>query len=355
MKKIILSGGGTLGSVSPLVALYKNFTEEKYDLEFLWVGTHKGPEAAFVRGYGIPYRAIPAGKFRRYASLKNIFDPLLVLAGFAASFFLLIRYRPNVIVSAGGYVSVPLVWAGWILRIPALIHQQDARVGLANKLMAPFARRITSAFERGYKYFGTKKCVVIGNPVRSDLYQNDKAKALVFFGFSNTVPTILVLGGGTGAQTLNRLVMQTLENLVQFCQIIHATGKGKMATEARHSRYRSYEFLDAEAIAMAYAASDLVVSRAGMSTLTELAYLQKPVVVIPIPGTHQEDNAHEFTKHNACELLNQKELDPKSFSQILKDMVYDSALLHELSKNIGKVMPRSANRKIMEEVLVLMK
>lgn len=356
-EKIIFTGGGTLGSVSPLLALSQDMQASGMECEFLWVGTKHGPEAFFIREYNIPYRSIPSGKFRRYFSLQNFFDPLFVFFGFIFSFFLLLRRRPSLIISAGGYVGVPLIWAGWLLRVPALVHQQDALPGLANKLTAPFAAKITVTFERSLKYFGSKKSVITGNPVRHDLIfrDEDRGRAYEFFGFSKLFPVVLILGGGTGASALNEIILQSLEKLLSFCQVIHSAGRGKMNIIATHSRYRSFEFLDRETLKLAYAAADLVVSRAGMSTLTELAFLKKPAIFIPIPSSHQEENINEFTRYNACMVLHQHELTAENFSQAIREVLFDHPLLHALSRNIGKVLLPDANARMLSEIVKILK
>ncbi|TSC91660.1 MAG: UDP-N-acetylglucosamine-N-acetylmuramyl-(pentapeptide) pyrophosphoryl-undecaprenol N-acetylglucosamine transferase, partial [Candidatus Berkelbacteria bacterium Licking1014_85] len=183
------------------------------------------------------------------------------------------------------------------------------------------------------------------------LYFADKEKAIDFFGFQKEVPVILIIGGGTGSQVMNSLVLHSLDHLVKFCQIIHSTGWGRTETEARHSRYRRYEFIDRNTMKMAYAAADLVVSRAGMSTITELAYLGKAAALIPIPRSHQELNAYELGKYNACEILNQNELDPGAFAQIIEDLLRDKSLLHSLSSNIQKVMPKDATERVIKEIV----
>jgi len=355
MLKIILSGGGTLGSVSPLIAIFEEFKNQGYECEFLWVGTSNGPEIEFVAQYNIPYVSIPSGKFRRYIAIQNFFDPLIIFFGFVKSIFIISRFKPSIILSAGGFVSVPLVFAGWLLRVPCLIHQQDARRGLANRFMAPFAKKITVTLEKSLKDFNIKKTAHTGNPVRKDLVFLDTQKAFEYFGLAKDVPVVLVLGGGTGAATINSLVLNSLQSIVEYCQIIHSTGHGKMNVEAKHSRYKSFEFLSAEDLKMAYACADLVISRAGMSTLTELAYLGKPTILIPIPNGHQEENAYEFGRYNACEILNQQELDPKSFSDIIKDILFDSAFMHDIARNIGKVMPRDASERVVNEIMKIIK
>lgn len=349
--KIFLSGGGTLGSVSPLVAIYLELKRCLPQSEFLWAGTKNGPEKKMVEEYGISFYALPSGKYRRYFSLQNIFDSILILANFFVSFFLLIRYRADIIISAGGFVSVPLVLAGWILGIPSLIHQQDVEAGLANKLMSPFAKKITVTFESSISSFPRKKSIVTGNPCRQDLELGHKEKSISFFGFSNTVPVILFLGGGRGAAWLNSFVEKNLDNLLQFSQIIHSSGIGKMKNFPKHLRYRGYEYLDKNLMKMSYSAADLVVSRAGMSTLTELAYLQKPALLIALPQSHQVKNAREFEKKEAAKVFDQSALDEKNFVKNIQELLYNHTQLQKLSHNISRIFPRDANERVVKEIM----
>ena len=171
--KIVFSGGGTLGPVTPLLGIYEVLKDNYPTAKFLWVGTKSGPEGELVRKQGIYFVGLTTGKFRRYRSFLNIVDFFLAFFGFFASLVFLIRHRPSVCVSAGGFVSVPLHLAAWCLRIPTWIHQQDARVGLSNKLMAPLARLITTALEKNVRQFSKKKTVWLGNPVRADILTGD--------------------------------------------------------------------------------------------------------------------------------------------------------------------------------------
>lgn len=347
--KILLSGGGTIGSVSPLIAIFEEIKKQQPKDEFLWLATRNGPELKLILGYQIPVKVIFAGKFRRYFSFKNFLDPFLVILGFFQAFFIILKFKPDAILSAGGFVSVPVVWAGWLLRKPALIHQQDVGMGLANKLMAPFAKIITVTFPRSLTDFPAEKTVLTGNPVRPDILTGSKEEGYKNFNLSPELPTILVIGGGTGAQRLNNIVIEALPELSSFCQMIHLTG-GKIEKIVEHPRYHGYDFLT-EQLKDAYAVADLVISRAGMSVLTELAVLGKPAIIIPIPASHQEQNAIEFFKNNAALLVEEKNLTPAGFLEAIKELLADKVQLENLSRNIKKIMPADAAQKIVKMIL----
>lgn len=358
--KIILTGGGTIGSVTPLIALAEEIKKRAPDAEFLWIGTKGGPEKKVVESYNIKFMSVPAGKLRRYFFWKNFLDPVLIIAGFLKSLWLIFKFKPKIILSAGGFVAVPVIWAGWILRKPSLIHQEDLRPGLANKLTARFAKIITVTFPESQKYF--PRSVVTGNPVRQEIFTGSREHAAEIFKLEKDLPTLLVLGGGTGALSLNKTVIEAAPRLLEFCQIIHATGgrfDEKTFTisellKTENSRYHTFDFLVSE-FKDAYAAADLVVSRAGMGTLTELAVLGKPTVLIPIPGSHQEDNAYYFKKQNAVVLWDERQLTPENFSAAVSELLNNKVELENLSRNIKGVMPADAQEKMADEILKVTK
>lgn len=347
--KIIFSGGGTIGSVSPLLAIAEATRQQQGDAEFLWLATKNGPEKKLIFEYKIPVKEITAGKFRRYFDLRNFFMPLFIFFGFIQSFFIILKFKPSVILSAGGYVAVPVVWAGWFLKVPCIIHQQDVLPGLANKLMSPFAKVISVTFEQSLKDFPAKKTILTGNPVRPDILTGDRHQAYDFFKLDSSKSTVLIIGGGTGAEKLNNLVIKSLGNLLSFCQVIHITG-GKSENIAEHSNYRHYDFLTKE-MKLAYVAADIIVSRAGMSALSELQALRKPSIIIPMPNSHQEANATEFFKKNAIAMLNQSDLTPENFSASIKHLLEDKVEQQNLVRNMEKVLPINATEKILATFL----
>ena len=341
--KILLTGGGTGGSVTPLLALAEGLRaqSEAGEYNFLWIGTRDGIEKGMVEKEGIIFRSIFAGKLRRYFNWQNFIDPFLIIAGFFQSLSIILKWKPNLIISAGSFVATPVVTAGWFARVPIIIHQMDVRPGLSNKLAAPFAKVVTVTFEKSLASFGNK-AVLTGNPIRPrllDLYHEHRAKIKTDEG---SLPVVLILGGGTGAQFINELVEKSLTELTAICELIHLTGKNKKINITTATNYQSYEFLNLEELAWAYAAADIVISRAGIGTLTELAVLGKPTIIIPIPESHQEANAQIFHEAEAAILLKQNELTAELFSKFLKKFIDDKQLWQELSTNIRIVIKPNA-------------
>jgi len=351
--KILLTGGGTVGSVTPLLAVVDELSasakasarQRREDFEFLWVGTRSGPEREIMKKEKITFKKIASGKLRRYFSLRNLFTPIWILIGFIQSIFIILKFRPNWIISAGGFVSVPVVWVGWLLGRKILIHQQDVRAGLANKLMAPFARVITVTFKKSLEDYG-KKAKWTGNPSRSGKLQVTSNK---FFKLKKGLPVVLILGGGTGAKFINDLVTDSVEELTEFCQIIHITGKGKkskMPTSIKN--YNGYEFLHYQQMTEAYIRADIVVSRCGLSTLTELSHLGKASILFPMPHTHQIENARLFETKSAAIVLDQPVLEKTFFVEKIKELLDDKSLRDSLHNNISLVIKRGAAKKLAE-------
>jgi len=343
--RILLSGGGTMGPVSPLIAVYQKLKAQKPDTEFLFVGTKNGPEKKVIESYKIDFKAISSGKFRRYFSLRNLLDPFKIIAGFFQSILILKKFKPNAIVIAGGFVGVPVSLAANILHIPVLVHQQDILAGLSNKLMANTAKAITVSFEVSVKDFFPDKTFLTGNPVREEIYTCDMAHSRDFLNLRDDMPTLLVLGGGTGAQFINDLVKQSLAELLQFCQVVHIAGHGK-TNDVKAENYHQFEFLNNE-MQEALCAADLVVSRAGLSTLSELIILAKPTILIPIPG-HQEVNAGYFAKNNAAQVLSQESVNNSIFAETIRGLIFSKAEKENLSRNIVKMMSRDGAENVVK-------
>jgi len=351
--RVLLTGGGTMGSVTPLIAIAEEIKKQREDAEFLWLGTKNGPERNVIKEYGIQFNPIVYGKWPRYFSIENFLAPFKVLAGFFQAILIIIKFNPDIILSAGAFVSVPVVWAGWLLRKKSLIHQQDVKPGLANKLMALFANKITVTFDESLKYFNEKKAVLTSNPVRPEILEGDRERAIQKFKLEQNIPTVLFLGGGTGSLKINEVVIKAVPLLVNFCQIIHVTGKNKDNYKGiDNPRYHKYEFL-IEEIKDVYAISDLVVSRAGLGTLTELSVLAKPAILVPLPG-HQELNAIYYSKNNAAILLEQKELTAESLVRKIKFLLENHVELENLSRNINKMIDKDATKKIVSEIFKLL-
>lgn len=317
---ILFSGGGTLGPVTPLLAVAAAVRASRPEAQLSWVGTHGGPEKRLVAEANIPFYAVSSGRFRRYASLRNVADAFRVLAGFGQSLALLRRLRPDVVVSAGGFVAVPVCWAARILGIRVYIHQQDVIPGLANKLSLGAATSVSVALEKSLADFASKHPVWTGNPIRPAVFEGSRERAVAAFGLDPARRTLLVLGGGTGAAGVNALVHGALPRLSAY-NVVHVTGAGKADAAVTAPHYAQRELLTAD-MPDALAVADLVVTRAGMGSLTELAALGKPCVIIPMPGSHQEANAAAYGASGAP-VLDQRELTPETLADAVAALLAD--------------------------------
>ncbi|MFH1188202.1 MAG: undecaprenyldiphospho-muramoylpentapeptide beta-N-acetylglucosaminyltransferase [bacterium] len=402
--KILFTGGGTGGSVTPLIAIYQELDsdERQRQFEFFWIGGKEGIEKEIVEKYNIKYYPIASGKLRRYFSFQNFIDPFRIIKGFFQSIKILRKTRPEIIVAAGSYISVPVVWAGNFLKIPVLVHQQDIQVGLANKLMSKRAKKITVSLEESLKNFPKQKTVFTGNPVRKEalefystagvsqertparlrqvmedisfphrsplqgdsdgaleetLEQQDKSYIKNKYKLDD-LPVVLFIGGGTGAEQINKAVIKHLEKILQIANVFHIAGKSKKIDIANNikniHRYYQFDFMGKDIFAIMNFA-DLVISRAGMSTLSELSVLGKPVIIIPIPNSHQEKNANIFYKNNAAIVYEQKYLEDDSFPELISELLTNRSKLNNLSLNIRKMMPNDAAKRVSEIVMDIIK
>ena len=329
--RILLSGGGTLGPVTPLLALAEHLKE---DNDFLWIGTVDGPERALVEAAGIRFASVPAGKIRRYADVRNVTDPFKNVAGTAAALSLIGEFKPNVHVTAGGFVSVPVAAAGKLRGVPLIVHQQDIEPIRSNLVMARVAAAVTASCDGAAEGFARFKPDVVGNPVRKFLRDAAARPAL-----SATPPTVLVLGGGTGALGLNRRITAALDRLTEFCQIVHVTG-GKtdgvgvgLAPTQTGDRYRVITFMRNE-LADAYRSADLVISRAGFGTLSELAVFKKPTLLVPLPDSPQEKNARYVVGRNAAELLAERACTVQLLTRVVRRLLDDVDQRKMLGENL---------------------
>ncbi|HYV33323.1 MAG TPA: UDP-N-acetylglucosamine--N-acetylmuramyl-(pentapeptide) pyrophosphoryl-undecaprenol N-acetylglucosamine transferase [Candidatus Limnocylindria bacterium] len=358
--KILLVGGGSGGPVAPLLAIAEEIKKSHPKAHFLLVGTKSGPERMMAASAKIAFAHVEAGKLRRYASLKNLAAPALTIAGFLQAFKILKAFKPDCVFGTGSFVQVPVVWAAWLLKIPVVLHQQDLAAGLANKLCQFAAKKITVTFEASLRGFSesmgffykkrSDKIILTGNPFREELKKGDKESAIKTFNLKTDLPTLLVLGGGTGAEFINSLIVKTLPELSRTVQIIHSTGKGKFNAE-KNENYHPYEFIDN--MAEAYAAADMVVARAGLSTITELSHLGKLSIIIPLPESHQEINALFLLRANAAVVLNQQRVVPEAFIELIRKLLFAHEAQVALKANIEKIMPHDANKKISEIIIKL--
>lgn len=360
-KTIMFSGGGTGGSVTPLLAVAEELLKDDENFNLLFIGSSNGPEKDLVLNFPekkIKFINIISGKWRRYFSLNNFFDLFKIFFAIFSALVILKRERPALVISAGSFVSVPLIWAAAIWRIPVLIHQQDIRPGLANKLMAPFARVITISFEKSFVDYGPR-AVLTGNPLKDvSSYEFKKNETRKKYSLELGWPLVLVIGGGTGALALNELTEEAIanHNLLDICQLVHLTGRGKSkCLKIARQNYQAFEFLDQSEVLALMAAADLVISRCGLGVLTELSALAKTTILIPMPNSHQEENAAVFDDAKAALVLNQLEINSQTLKLEIEKLLSDAKLRGELINNISKVMKPQAAKNMAAIIFEMIK
>ncbi len=342
-----------MGSVSPLLAVAAELKAREKGVEFLFVGTVDGPEKETVESYRISFKSISSGKLRRYADLRNLTDPFRILKGFFQSLSIINDFRPDAVMIAGAYVGVPLAWAAKLRGVPVLVHQQDIETGLANKLMSNAAKRITVSFDISLRDFPAGKVVLTGNPLREEFYHCDKAKSREFFHLRDDQPIVLITGGGTGSRNINDWTIKALPKIVKFAQVIHTTGAGK-AKQFESENYHQYEFLKHE-MPEALCVADIVVCRAGLSTLSELAVCGKPAIIIPMHETHQEHNAAYYRKRSAAVVLSEPSLNAEVLADSLRELLSNKEKLASLSENIRKIMPADGAKRVADVLMGMIK
>lgn len=349
--KIIFSGGYTLGPVTPLLAVFDIIKSKYPEAKFLWVGTRKGPEKALVEEKGIKFTTMSSGKIRRYVSIWNVVDIFRIIFGFFQSLKLMWQEDPDVCISAGGFVSVPLHWAAWLFGVPTWIHQQDVQVGMSNHLMAPFAKVITTALENNVKKFNQKKTFWLGNPIRKEILQGKRSDAMKLFNLDKNLPVVFATGGGTGSMCVNQLIIEAVQHLRGFVQIIHLSGKDRpqelVERAVKHfDYYQVHQFFTHE-MSSAYAVADIVVSRGGFGTLTEIAALNKIAIIIPKPG-HQEENVKFLEKAGAVISLNENLSDGNLLAKTIRDLLQDKVKQKQLQMQLSKMLPLAKKEDILE-------
>lgn len=310
MKKIVLTGGGTAGHVTPNLALVPTLIEEGFEIEY--IGSYEGIEKSLVADYGLKYHGISTGKLRRYFDIKNFTDPFRVIKGFFESSKLMKEIKPDIVFSKGGFVSVPVVMAAGRKKIPVIIHESDMTPGLANKLAIPSATKVCCNFPETLKHLPEEKAVLTGTPIRQELLSGDKLEALKFCGFTANKPVIMIIGGSLGAAAVNDSMRKILPELLKDFQVVHLCGKGKLDESLQNTEgYIQFEYIKKE-LADLFALADIVVSRAGANAICELLALQKPNLLIPLSAKASRGdqilNARSFEKQGYSMVLEEEEI-----------------------------------------------
>lgn len=324
MKRIVLTGGGTAGHVTPNIALISRLKQENWDIHY--IGSYQGIEKELIESIGVAYYGIASGKLRRYFDPKNFSDPFKVLKGCKEASSLLKQLKPDVVFSKGGFVAVPVVLSAKRRHIPVIIHESDITPGLANKLCISSANKICANFPETLNYLPKDKAVLTGTPIRPELFKGNRIRGLDFCGFTANLPVLLVVGGSTGAVALNEAVRNLLPTLLKRFQVIHLCGKGKTKPELKQlSGYAQYEYISAE-LSDLLAAADVVVSRAGANAICELLALRKPNILIPLPAASSRGdqilNAESFERQGYSYVLKEEDLTNETLLNAVTD-VYD--------------------------------
>jgi len=321
MKRIILTGGGTAGHVTPNLALIPRLLKDGWDVHY--VGEANSVEERLTASIeGVTYHAVSCGKLRRYFDLKNFSDPFKVIKGIAQAASLIRKLKPNVVFSKGGFVSVPVVYGAKLNGVPIVCHESDMTPGLANKLTAPFANVMCCTFPEAAKLAGAKG-LYTGTPIRPEILKGNRANGLKRFGFKDGIPVIMITGGSSGAVAINEAVRGALPKLTQCFQVLHLCGPGNFNASLEGTKnYTQCEYLDAE-MADAYACADILLSRAGSNTLCEIVALRKPALLVPYPkGASRGDqiiNAQSFVDRGLAHQLLQENMTSESlYEHIIK-------------------------------------
>ncbi|MBR4360733.1 MAG: undecaprenyldiphospho-muramoylpentapeptide beta-N-acetylglucosaminyltransferase [Clostridia bacterium] len=353
MKRIVLTGGGTAGHVTPHLAILPHLVEEGYEVHY--IGTEEGIEHQMMAKAGVTYHAVKSGKLRRYHDWKNFTDPFRVIAGAFQSARLMGKLKPDVCFSKGGFVSVPVVVGAWLHRVPTLCHESDLTPGLANKICSKFAKKVATTFPECAKALG-KKGVCVGTPMRPELFAGQREKGLRMCGFSGEKPVLMMMGGSSGAQSVNKALRDILPRLLETMDVLHLTGKGNLDESlSALPGYRQFEFLSDE-LPDALACADLILSRAGSNAICEFQALKKPMLLVPYPkGASRGDqilNAESFRKRGLCHVLLQENMTADALFDALMDLQKDR---EQLVRNLTQAPPADGTQAVLRLIREIQK
>ncbi|WP_213818438.1 undecaprenyldiphospho-muramoylpentapeptide beta-N-acetylglucosaminyltransferase [Garciella nitratireducens] len=350
MRKILMTGGGTAGHVTPNIALFPSL--RKNGFEIFYIGTESGIEKKLIEQENIPYFSIKAGKLRRYFDIKNITDIAKISKGYFQALSIIHKIKPNIVFSKGGFVSSPVVWAAWTKRIPVIIHESDITPGLANKISIPFSKSICYSFPETINYLPKDKSKLTGIPVRQNLFQGNKNFGKKLCSFDSKSPIVLIIGGSLGSQVLNNIIRSSLQDLLKNFQICHICGKGNFDLNLKNLKgYKQFEYVSDE-LPHLFAAADIIISRAGATTLNEILALKKPNILIPLSKQASRGdqilNAESYKKHGFSFVIREEELNVEKLIDALKT-VYNERNIYV--KNMSKSNMANGIEEVMNVIL----
>lgn len=323
-KKIVLTGGGTAGHITPNIALLPRLAQKGYEVSY--IGSYEGMEKRLIEDFNIPYYGIATGKFRRYFDLKNFTDPFRVMKGFSEARRILKQIQPDIVFSKGGFVAVPVIRAAASLKIPCVIHESDMTPGLANKICIPVAKRVCCNFPETMRSLPAEKAVLTGSPIREELLKGSRSAAYKLCGFDSSKPVLMVIGGSLGSAAINQAVREALPKLLTDFQIVHICGKDKIDNLLLNTRgYKQFEYLKDE-LKDVFAMADVVVSRAGANAICELLALKKPNLLIPLSaGASRGDqilNARSFEAQGFSIVIDEDYLSPSLLTEKVQELYF---------------------------------
>ena len=357
--RIVLTGGGTGGHLYPLVTVAKKIKEKREGVEFLYLGLKKELEKKIMNENSIEMKYVMSGKFRRYASLMNFIDIFKIPIGIIQALWHLLWYMPDAIFSKGGYASIPVVFAGWLYRIPILTHESDSIPGVANRIIGKFSNRIAISYPRAERYFLKTKVYLTGNPVREQILNGDRDACYHKFSLTESRPVILVLGGSQGARAINESIVNALNDIVKVAQVIHQTGENNykevihkirsVGIKEFRDNYYPVPFLEVDDLSNAFATANIVISRAGANSIAEIAANKKPAILIPLStsaNNHQKMNAYSLAEEGGAIVLEESNLGKHILLQKIKKIIENEDFRKKLSENIAKFYHKDAGDKI---------
>ncbi|MCV9951969.1 undecaprenyldiphospho-muramoylpentapeptide beta-N-acetylglucosaminyltransferase [Paenibacillus sp. BT-177] len=350
-KKIMFTGGGSSGHVAVNLALIPHLLEQHWSVQY--IGSEQGIERNLISGLeDVCYFSIATGKLRRYFDWNNVKDPFKVLKGISQAYRIIKKEKPDIIFSKGGFVSVPVVLAGWLNKVPVIIHESDLTPGLANKISSMFATEICTTFPETTEYFRSKNTRYIGAIVRDELKEGKAAKGLAYCGFTRNKPIMLIMGGSLGSKKINELVWLNLEALLAHFQIVHICGKDQVNESIRTNGYQQFEYINDE-LADVMTMADMVVSRAGSNSIFEFLTLRKPMLLIPLSKAvsrgDQILNAKSFKAQGLCEFLEEEDLESERFVDMILRLYEKRS---DYIRNMEKINTDQSTSKLLDLIKV---
>lgn len=353
MKKIVMTGGGTAGHVTPNIALMPALKDAGYDIEY--IGSYNGIEKNLIESLGVKYHGIASGKLRRYFDIKNFSDPFRVIKGYGQAISLMRKIKPDVVFSKGGFVSVPVVLAAKFCHVPAVIHESDITPGLANKIAIKGAKKVCCNFPETLKYLPVEKAVLTGSPIRKELFNGNPQNALKLCNFPNhDKPVLLIIGGSLGSKIVNEAVRKILPELLDDFYVIHLCGKGNLDNSLTGTiGYAQFEYANEELTDM-FALADIAISRAGANSICELLALHKPNILIPLSAAasrgDQVLNAKSFKKQGFSYVIEEENLTESTLLDAVKDVYSNRSKYINAMSQSGQMDSIGTILQLLEEV-----